>query len=234
MRRSFLAVSVAGGALVLGGLAAAVPAASAAVVPVAGCPFHLGPITGGAGLGTEYSGVAVLPVSPAESCTTTVTVTVVVAPLAPGLSYGNILGNPLSTARTLTFTPGRLAPVVEVGWDHFACADPAVPGTLTFVVGGQRASTGVDPETCVGISVPPDSSLASVSSPSVSVVSLAPTVSGHGYWAVDQFGNVTAKGDAVAATPTAFPTDVVAMGAATGGGYWVVGCLLYTSPSPRD
>ena len=210
------------------GLAGAAPDAGAAVRPVAGCPFSLGAISQQGAAGTLFFAVTLNPSSPAEACTVSVTFSVSVQ-ISPALlpsagPYRNIDHNPLTATEVVTFTPGRLQPSLVVGWSGFHCADPALPGTLTFAVGPQRAATGVTPGSC-GPAGSPHSSLIAVSGITpISVVGVAPTPDNRGYWAVDQLGQIGHAGDAAAvATPAVSTFPVVGITAApTGSGAWVV------------
>jgi hypothetical protein len=217
--RILAAMGLAAGFLVPTTLLAA-PAATAALPVVAGCPFHVGKIFGEGAAGTEYYSVPVIPNSPVENCTTTVTTTVSVVPFQPGAHYTNIQSNPLVETDTITFTPGRVPPTVSVGWGDFACADPAVPGSLTFDVDGQSASFTVDPTSCASIPAP-HSLLIAASAPPVSEVGISPTPDNQGYVTVDQLGNVTAEGNATGVDVSVGSAPLVGIQeTSTGQGYW--------------
>lgn len=201
------------------------PSAGAALPPVSGCGFRLGAITNQGAAGTVFYSVVLEPNSPAQHCIAVVTFTAAAA-IAPQFTsqgpYRNIAHNPLTATEVVGFTPGRIPPDLGLAWSGFHCADPALPGTLRFVVGNQAASVGIDPSTCDGNPFP--SSFAPFTPPVVSAVGLAPTLDDRGYRTVDQSGNVTAKGDA---TPFVFGSEVNApfvaiQTAATGNGAWIV------------
>jgi hypothetical protein len=199
------------------------PSAGAALPPVSGCGFRLGAIANQGAAGTVFYSVALQPNSPAQHCIAVVTFTAI-ATIAPQFAsqgpYRNIAHNPLTATEVVGFTPGRIPPALGVAWSSFHCADPALPGTLRFLVGNHAASVGIEPSTCDGN--PSPSSFAPFTPPVVSAVGIAPTLDDHGYRTVDQVGNITAKGDA---TPFVLGSAVNApfvaiQTAATGNGAW--------------
>jgi uncharacterized membrane protein YgdD (TMEM256/DUF423 family) len=212
-----------GAALLASGLALAAsaalgaPPASAALVPVAGCPFHFGTFSEQGAAGTLVFVLDVLPQNPSERCTTPVTFTASVT--ATGAAYTNIAHDPLTATQTVTFTPGRLVPVIAVSWSGLHCADPAGPGTVRITVGGEvRAVFAVNPSTCGG---GPGSTLASFPLSEASQVGIAPTPDGHGYRTVDSSGVITSKGDATVIEGAPSNAPVVAIATApTGNGVW--------------
>src|SRR5271167_1238849 len=116
--------------------------ADAALPPVSGCGFTLGPITPNGAAGTLFFSVLLVPSSPVQRCTVPVAFTTTIAALAGSGPYTNIDNNPISALEAVSFIPGRLFPSLGVGWAALHCADPAVPGSLTFTVGAQHASIG--------------------------------------------------------------------------------------------
>jgi hypothetical protein len=196
------------------------PTAAAALPLVTGCSYHLGPIATQGAAGTLYYLIAVEPASPVQSCTTNVTFTAAITPTAVGSSYTNILNNPLHATQSVTFVPGRLPPLLLVGWSGLHCADPAVPGNLTVGAGGGTESVPVSPTTCGGSS---PSFLLSGTAPTYSTVGIAPTTTGHGYRLLDQSGYVLGEGDAASLGDLAAPTAPAAAIAAdpASGGVWV-------------
>ena len=167
--------------------------AGAALPQVSGCGFRLGAIANRGAAGTVFYSIVLEPNSPAQHCTAVVTFTAT-ATIAPHGSYRNIAHNPLTATEVAGFTPGRLPPEIGIAWAGFHCADPAVPGTLRFVVGSQTESVGIEPSTCDGNSFP--SSFSPFTPNVVSEVGIAPTLDDRGYRTIDQIGNITAKGNA--------------------------------------
>src|SRR5690242_87632 len=82
---------------------ASAPAAHAALPPVTGCGFTLGPITEQGAAGTEIFLVTLRPVNPAQRCTIAVPFTASIT--ANGAAYRNIQHNPLTATETVTFVP---------------------------------------------------------------------------------------------------------------------------------
>ena len=199
------------------------PPASAAVAPLASCSFRFGPITETGAAGTRLFVMSLDPISIGQSCTTTAPVVVTMAPAATGLSYTDISGNPFTFTQAITFTPGRAAPQLVAAWSGFGCADPAVPGTLSFSSGGQRASTSVAPTSCASVGPGATASLRVDLFPTTSFVGIAPSTDGHGYWITDQYTNVTNRGDATGYIQDFFSTfNIVGIAASATGGYWLV------------
>jgi uncharacterized membrane protein YgdD (TMEM256/DUF423 family) len=218
--------SRAGAALLTAGLAlglstavvtvGAAPA-GAALVPYAGCPFHFGDFADEGAAGTLYFTLDVLANNSAERCTTAVTFTASVS--ATGAAYTNVANDPLTATQTVTFTPGRLVPVLAVRWTGLHCADPAGPGTVRIeALGLVRAAFSVSPSTCGG---EPGSTLESFPITAPSEVGIAPTPDDHGYRTVDSRGAITSEGDAtvIVAAPSNAPVVAIAT-APTGSGVW--------------
>jgi hypothetical protein len=194
------------------------------VAPVVGCGFHLGAISESGAAGTEYFSVVLQPTSPAEHCTTSVNFTASISPQTTAAGpYTNIDDDPLSASQTVSFVPGRLAPLLGVGWGGFHCADPAMPGTFTLSSGVQVTSMGVAPNSC-GPAGAPHSFLRSTPLTTDSEVAIVPTADDHGYLTVNQSGSITSEGDAAPVTVSAFSNaPVVGMASPpAGGGEWVV------------
>ncbi|HLN16937.1 MAG TPA: hypothetical protein VK277_09325 [Acidimicrobiales bacterium] len=199
------------------------PGAGAALPPVSGCGFTLGPITPNGAAGTLFFSVLLVPDSPVQRCTVPVTFTTTIAPVSASSGpYTNIDDNPLTAVEPVSFVPGRLQPSLGVGWAAFHCADPAVPGSLTFTVGGQHASIGVTPNSC-GPPGSPHSFLEAAPVLTDSEVGIAPTPDDLGYRTVSQSGFVSDFGTAPSLGLTAFSnapvvsitTDPVGTGAWT-------------------
>jgi hypothetical protein len=205
-------------------LVADVTSAGAALPPVSGCGFRLGAITNHGAMGTTTYSVVLEPNSPAQRCVATVTFTAT-ATIAPQFAshgpYRNIRNNPLTATEVVGFAPGRAAPEIGIAWSGFRCADPALPGTLRFVVGSQSESVEIEPSTCDGNT--PASSFRPYVETVVSEVGIAPTLDNRGYRTIDQIGNITAKGDAkpfVLSTAVNAPFVAIRT-AATGNGAWI-------------
>ena len=212
------------------GLALAVPAvtvtastAHAALAPVAGCGFHFGPISEQGAAGTLFFSVVVPPANPAQRCTTSITFTATATPSSTAAHYTTIDANPLTATQTVAFAPGRLAPVLTIAWQGFHCADPAVPGLLTFAAGGQSASIGIDPSSCFAATGGTHSNFASFPIPATpSAVGIARTPSDHGYRTVSQTGALTPEGDATAFAAAPSHSPVVGITSTPSGhGYWL-------------
>jgi hypothetical protein len=222
--------SLAAVALVLGPAVAllALPTpAGAALRPVAGCGFSFGATSALGAAGTVYYSVELLPANAAQWCTTSVPLTAsidVVAALFPETGpYTDIEDDPLTATQVVSFEPGRLPPSLQVGWAEFHCADPAVPGSLSIVAAGERASWPVEPTSCG----PGQHSFLEAGPNSVplpSAVGIVGTPDGRGYTTVEVDGFITSKGDATAFSPTAYTSSPVVGIAATrsGKGAWVV------------
>jgi|GEM_PF-4806631 len=233
MRTGFLRprILLAAASLALGaaapGLAGSSQLADAALPTVVGCGYHLGSINQQGAAGSLYFAVVLQPASPAQQCTISVTFTASLTPAASLLAasgpYTNIDNNPLTTAESVSFAPGRLPPSLGVRWGGFHCADPPVPGSLTFTAGGQQSAMGLTPSSC-GPPGSPHSSLEPFAVPVASEVGIAPTLDDHGYRTVDQSGAITTEGDATSFGATA-STNAPVVGiqtAPTGDGVWVV------------
>jgi hypothetical protein len=205
-------------------IAVAAPHAGAAVPVVVGCGFHLGGVDQQGAAGTLYFIVTLEPANPAQSCTVPATVTVSAVPRTGG-SYVDIDNNPLTATESATFRPNRRPPVFGVRWGGLHCADPAVPGLLTFATGSESDvnAVAIAPSTC-GPGDAPHSSFAAFPLTSDSAVGIAATPDDHGYRSVDQIGNITAEGSA-ASLGTQAESNVAVVGivtAPTGNGAWVV------------
>jgi len=203
----------------------------AALPPVSDCSFRLGEIANQGAAGTLFYSMVLEPNSPAQHCiaVVTFTATATIAPQFASLGpYRNIAQNPLTATEVVGFTPGRLAPEIGLAWHGLHCADPAVPGTLRFVVGSQSESVGIEPSTCGGSAFP--SSFGPFIPPVVSEVGIAPTLDDRGYRTVDQFANITAKGDATLFVAAAVNAPVVAIRtAARGNGAWIADAAGHVS-----
>jgi hypothetical protein len=198
--------------------------ASASTPSLSGCGYDVGTISANGGAGTEDLVLTMVPDSPFESCTTTVAVTATITPTQPGVRYTNIDGNPLTTSQTVTFAPGRVEPEVAIGWSGFYCADPAVPGTVTFSVAGaaHTASMAVDPSSCSTVGPPFASSLHAASNTTISVVGITSSPDGQGYQTVDQDGVTYSEGDAAALGSAVSGAPVVGMQSTPSGqGDWL-------------
>jgi hypothetical protein len=226
VRRSLLSAAV----VACAGVALAVPAvtttasgASAALAPVVGCGFHFGAFSSQGAAGTEFDSVAVLPANPAQRCTRSITFTATATPSSNAAHYTTIDNNPLTATQTVSFAPGRLAPMLGIAWQGFHCADPAVPGLLTFAAGGQSASIGIDPGSCfVAIGGMHSIFRTFPIPPTPSAVGIARTPSDHGYRTVTQTGALTPEGDAATFTVAASHAAVVGIASTpTGSGTWV-------------
>ncbi len=222
---AFREVAVVSAGVVLG-LAAAAPAvtvgassASAALRPVVGCGFHFGPITNQGAAGTLFYMAQLEPANPAQRCTTALTFTVSARPTSGG-SYTTIDHNPLTATQTVSFAPGRLQPQVTIAWQAFHCADPAVPGAITFSASGQSGATPIQPSSCFTMG---HSNFASMPVPQpASEVGIAPTASNHGYRFVNDHGGLAHFGDATAFTAAASHSPVVGIASPrSGNGAWV-------------
>jgi hypothetical protein len=202
-----------------GAARAAVRSAGSAGTPAKPCGFTLGPISVQGALGTLYFAVALEALSPAEYCTVPVTFQASITPVASGARYTDIDNDPMTTTETISFVPGRRPPVLTVGWNGFHCADPAVPGSLAFTVGGLQASVGVAPTTCG----PPGShsSLEGLTVQPISEVGIAPTDGDRGYVTVDQLGNITTEGDTAQLLDVPASAPVVGIAPAPAGGVWI-------------
>src|SRR5690348_8093674 len=86
-------------------MAVGAPGAGAALRPVTGCGFTLGPVSENGAAGTLFFMVDLRPSNPSQECTTTVTFQASITPDAIGTTgpYTDIDGNPLSAAQTVTF-----------------------------------------------------------------------------------------------------------------------------------
>ncbi len=204
-----------------GVLSARAPVAVAAVSSTA-CPFHLGALGSNGAAGTLFFEVTLIPNNPARHCVAQVATNVAITPTQTGvMAYTDIDHNPLSFTSNYAFAPGQADPVVLVGWGDFHCAEPVVPGVLTFTVNGMSETTPVSPNPCNSMG------------PSVlrsegfdRVVGLAPTVDGKGYTTADEFGNITTRGDAPALSfvpPSQLNALFVGVrGVPVGHGVWLV------------
>ncbi len=214
---AFRSIAVVSAGVVLG-LAAAVPAvtvgassASAALRPIVGCGFHFGPITNEGAAGTIFYMAQLEPANPAQRCTTAVTFTASARPTSGG-SYTTIDHNPLTATQTVSFAPGRLQPQLTLAWQLFHCADPAVPGAITFSAGGQTGATPITPSSCFTMG---HSSFASTPVPQTpSIVGIAPTSNGQGYRLVNDHGALEHFGNATAFTAAASHSPVVGIASA--------------------
>jgi uncharacterized membrane protein YgdD (TMEM256/DUF423 family) len=222
-RRS-IAVVCAGLALAIPVVAVDVSRASAALAPVVGCGFQFGPVANQGAAGTVFYSVALEPANPAQRCTTAVTFTTSAAPTSAASGpYTTIDNNPLTATQTATFAPGRLPPVLSIGWGGFHCADPAVPGSIRFSAGGQSTSVGIAPSSCLAATGGMHSKFESAPIPAApSAVGIAPTLDDHGYRTVSQTGALTNEGNATAFTTAATHSPVVGVQSArAGSGAWV-------------
>jgi hypothetical protein len=189
-------------------------------VSTTACPFHLGALGSNGAAGTLFFEVTLIPNNPARHCVAQVATHVVITPTQGGVAtYIDIDHNPLSFTSNYAFAPGQPDPVVLVGWGNFHCAEPVVPGVLTFTVNNMSQTTPVIPNPCnsMGPSV--------LRSEVVDrVVGIAPTVDGKGYTTADEFGNITTRGDAPALSPLQGNALFVGVrGAPVGHGVWLVG-----------
>ncbi len=220
-RRS-LTVACAGLALALPAVTVGTQSAGAALVPIVGCGFHFGPVSNQGAAGTIFYSVVLEPANAAQRCTTAVTFTTSAVPASAAAGpYTTIDHNPLIATQTVSFAPGQLPPALTIGWALFHCADPAVPGSITFASGGQSTSTPITPTTCssMGHSAFESSPIPATSS----AVGIAPTLDDHGYRTVSQTGALTDEGDATAFTTASSNSPVVGVASArTGNGAWVV------------
>jgi hypothetical protein len=206
-------------AVVVAAPLAAAGGGRSASTPAESCGFTLGPINGQGAAGTLYFAVALEALSPAESCTVPVTFQASIT-MASGVRYTDIDNDPMTNTETVSFVPGRVPPALTVGWSGFHCADPAVPGVLTFTVGGQHASVGVAPSTC---GTPGShSSLEGATFQPISEVGIAPTDGDRGYVTVDQLGNITTEGDAAQFLDVPASAPAVGIAPASAGGVWIV------------
>jgi hypothetical protein len=148
---------------------------------------------------------------------------VAITPTQAGVTaYTDIDDNPLSFTANDAFAPGQADPVDLVGWGNFHCAEPVVPGVLTFTVNGMSETTPVNPNPCNPMG--PSFLRSEVFD---RVVGLAPTVDGQGYTTADEFGNITTRGDAPAQSFVP-PAEVNSLfvdvqGVPVGHGVWLVG-----------
>jgi hypothetical protein len=210
------------------GLAMTLPAfgdaqpASAALAPVVGCGFHFGAISEQGAAGTLVYSVVLQPANAAQRCTTAATFTATATPSAVATTgpYTTIDNNLLTATQTVMFAPGRLPPRVTIAWSLFHCADPAVPGAITFASGGHSASIAITPSSCAGMS---HSRFASMPIPgAASAVGIAPTANDQGYRTVSQTGALTHEGNATAFTTASSVSPVVGVASPrTGNGAWV-------------
>jgi hypothetical protein len=228
-RRS-LAILALGLALAVPAVGARATGASAASPPIVGCGFHFGAISEQGAADTLYFSVALQPTNPAQRCTTSVKITTSVTHGAPATLYTTVDNNPMTSTANLSFVPGRFPPRWTVGWGQFHCADPAVPGSLTFASAGQSQAIAITPTTCAGMG---HSSLESLPIPAAhNEVGIAPALGDHGYRTVNESGAVSHEGNATAllfASPLVCPAfGCLASGAVgivtvpTGNGAWVV------------
>jgi len=228
--RRALMVVCTGALLAVPAVAAGARGASADSPQGVGCNFRFGAISDQGAAGTLYYMAVVEPADPTQRCTTAVTFTVTATHGVPSMRYTTIDDNPLTATQTVSFTPGRLPPMLTIAWRGFHCADPAVAGALTFSAEGQTTSIGIAPSTCAGMA---HSSFVSfpIQTPS-SAVGIAPTFDNHGYRVLSDDGAVSHEGDA---TPLSFPfpqvcpafgclvPDAIAIVTTpTGNGAWVV------------
>jgi hypothetical protein len=175
------AVVGVGVALAIPAVTATAATAHAALAPAVGCGFHFGPISEQGAAGTEFFSLVVRPANPAQRCTTAVTFTVTATPSSTATRYTTIDNNPITASQTVSFAPGRLPPLLTIAWQGFHCADPAVPGVLTFAAGGQSASTGITPSSCFAATGGAHSNFASFPTPPApSAVGIARTPTDHG------------------------------------------------------
>jgi hypothetical protein len=125
----------------------------------------------------------------------------------------------------VTFT-GTGLPVALVWFWSPHCADPAAAGIFRATVDGQSAQTNVSAQSCS-----PDfgghaslSLIQVVPMQTLTVVAMAPTPTGHGYWTVTASGFVQARGDAATPAPEdVYDKPVVGIAARPTGGYWLAG-----------
>ncbi len=204
-----------------GVVSAGTPVAQAAVSTTA-CPFHLGALGSNGATGTLFFEVTLIPNNPGRHCVAQVATHVAITPTQAGVAaYTDIDHNPLSFTSNYAFAPGQPDPVDIVGWGNFHCAEPAVPGVLTFTVNGMSETTPVTPNPCNPMG--PSFLAAEVVD---RVVGLAPTVDGKGYTTADEFGNITTRGDAPALSfvpPAQVDSLFVGVqGVPVGHGVWLV------------
>ena len=224
--RSRFSILVFGIALVGTTIAGGAPGAGAALTPT-GCGFHFGTVTQQGATGTVFYSVILQPLGPAQRCTAVIpfTVSATVAPVLVAKTgpYTNIDDNPLTAVQTVAFVPGRLPPTLTVAWADFHCADPAVPGRLNIVAGGQTLAIEITPNSC-GPAGAPHSRLESLPIPvAPSAVGIAGTPGDQGYRTVTQSGAVTPEGNATALnTPLTHAPVVAIESTPTGNGTWVV------------
>ena len=193
-----------------------------------GCDFRLGTISDEGAAGTVYYTVTLEPADPAQHCTTAVTFTVTATHGAPSTRYTTIDDNPLTATQTVSFAPGRLPPTLTIAWAGFHCADPAVPGVLTFASADQAASIGIAPGSCGAMG---HSSFVSYPrQPAVNAIGIAATLDNGGYRVLTDDGALSHEGDATPITlsPQLLcpPSGCLAIGAIaivtapTGDGAW--------------
>jgi hypothetical protein len=220
------------GALALtGGVLAGISVASVAAVQSpagasAGCPLSFAPPFLSAGAGQGDLLVQVNPVTPAESCTTTIAVTgTLVGP--GGARPTNVNGNGLTYNVRLSLLPDQPGPQLDWHWSP-RCADPAnmpyafrvtspsVPAVTTASLEGQFfpcADIGRDE---ANLNAP----VVVLSNPNL-YVGFAPTPDNLGYWLVQADGGTRNFGNA--ANFTIFQNGPAMVGAATAGqgGFWM-------------
>ncbi len=198
--------------------------ASAAVAAVGGpCGYHLGPPSVSGAAGTFGFEVPVYPANPHQVCSVTVTVQASIAPAAGG-RYTNVAGSPSTRTVTFAFTGSPLPLGVLWLWSPH-CADPAAPGVFAMTSGGQSSSIPLAAMSCAGFAGASSLSFARLDPADTNtVVGMAATTTGQGYWTVTASGVVQGKGDAAVSgfLPVLNRPAVGVVADPLAPGYWVV------------
>ena len=186
------------------------------------CGFHLGPIQEEGAAGSAGLTVPVYPADPHQVCTVTVTAHASLTP-ASGGTYTDVHGNPSTTTITLAFT-GSPLPLGPWWFWQPHCADPAAPGLFTVTMANQASTLPVGPDPCAEHGAGSSSlSFQNVPVDTATVVGMASTAGGQGYWTVSANGFINNLGDAPLlgeiGQPAQPPVGIVADPA--GPGFWV-------------
>lgn len=204
--------------------AGAAPAGAEVVPP--GCGFTLGASDYSEGLGSGYFGVQLVPLSPYELCTTTVTTVMSLVPVSGG-RYDNVSDNPSTQRLKVTFSPKQALPELALQLGPH-CADPAGPGVLSLQVDSLSVSTEIPGESCADFRSQNGSRLGVDDLTRPSLTGMAGRADGQGYEMTGSGGDLFtfAAGQSqpqavITDGPDATSTAVAA--APQGDGYWVAG-----------
>ena len=182
--------------------------------------------------------VPTIPAVAGQVCNATISVTGTIA-TAGGTRPGNVNGNGLAHALTVSFLPGQPPPSLLWQWSPH-CADPV---SNAYLFSASSAVTGtVSSSTLEGT---PCSSFGNVSASTLlapfvivanpgSYVGIAATPGNLGYWLAQAGGGIGVQGNATNQGMPYGNVAVVGVAAAASGGYWVAtadgGVWAYGAP----